>query len=120
MAGLVEIFPRFPRGLNDDAASNAAVDVKDDEAGGFIVGGNAYNPDAADVAYLQFFDVPAGDVTLGTTEPIFTVAIPPLASIVFDPPRPIQCEGGLSYACTDSQLGSGAPSTDCTMWLAYV
>jgi hypothetical protein len=120
MAGLVEIFPRHPLGLNDAAVSNAAVDVKADSDGGFIVGGNAYNPDASDVAYLQFFAVEAGDVVLGTTVPVFTIAVPAGESIVFDPPRPIQCVAGLSYACTATQLGAGAPSSDCTMWLSYV
>lgn len=120
MAGLVEIFPRFPHSLNDDAVSNAAVDVKADEAGGFIVGGNVYNPDATDVAYLVFFDAAAADVVLGDAIPIFSVAVPAGESIVFDPPRPIQCLAGLSYACTATQLGAGAPSTDITLWLAYV
>lgn len=119
MAGLVEIFPRFPQGLNDDAVTNAAADVKDDSAGGFIVGGNVYNPDGSDVAYLVFFDAAADDVTLGDTVPVLSVAVPPGESIVFDPPRPIRCEVGLSYAATATQLGAGAPSSDLTMWLAY-
>jgi hypothetical protein len=119
MAALVELYPRFPLGRNDAAVAAAAVNVKTSTAGGFIVGGNAFNPHATDVAYLQFFDQVAAAVVLGTTVPVFTVAVPPGGSVVFDPPRPIQCETGLSYACTATQLGAGAPSAPITMWLAY-
>lgn len=120
MAGLVEIWPRNPLGLNDDAVTNTAADVKVSEAGGYLLGGNAYNPDGSDVAYLQFFDAAADDVTLGTTVPVYTLAVPPLTSLPLELPRPIQCQAGMSYACTATMLGSGAPSSDCTMWLAYV
>jgi hypothetical protein len=119
MAGLVELYPRFPLGLNVAAATNTAVDVKADDAGGFILGGNAFNADASDVAYVVFFDAEAADVTLGTTVPVFSVAVPAGASVVFDPPRPIQCEAGLSYAAVATRLGSGAPSTTISLWLAY-
>lgn len=120
MAGIVEIFPRDPLGLNDDAVTNTAVDVKASELGGWLVGGNAYNPSTDDVAYLQFFNAVAADVTLGTTVPIYTIAIPAVTSLPLDPPRPIQFSAGMSYACTATMLGAGAPTSDCTMFLQYV
>ena len=120
MAGIVEIFPRDPQGLNDDAVTNTAVDVKATELDGWLVGGNAFNPDDSAVAYLQFFNAVAADVVLGTTVPVYTIAIPPLASMPLDPPRPIQCSTGMSYACTATMLGAGAPAQAVSMYLQYV
>lgn len=114
---LIQVFPRFTSFHNDDSVTNTAVELKAE--GAVLVGGNVYNPDTADVAYLVFFDLAADDVDLGTTEPVFSLAVPAGESLTFECPRPIHVATALSCAATSTRLGSGAPSSALTLWVAF-
>lgn len=82
--------PRFVRGLS-----------------GFVQGFTIFNPSAA-AAYVQFLDTLITP-TVGTTVPVWSVAVPTLATVS------LNCEiffrDGLWVAATTTDVGSGAPAT---------
>lgn len=71
---------------------------------------NVYNPNNT-VAYIQLFNTAAGSVTVGTTAPVASYAIPATGGIIldFDPPDPYTT--AITYACTTTRAGSGDPTT---------
>lgn len=117
---LVTVAPRSQQVTHDLSADQAVTDVTPADAGRsrLFVGADAYNPDAAAVAYLQVFEEPAADVTLGTTEPVAVFAIPPGARLAATG-YPIPCSSGCSYAVTATRTGNGAPSTALSLSIWY-
>lgn len=113
---LVDLFPKHTQPHHDLTVTNAAENAS--AAGSWLVGGDIYNPGAS-VAYLQVFDSAAADVTLGSSTPVWTVAIPATSAREIDPPRPIQCLTRISYAVTATRTGAGAPASACTMTLVF-
>ena len=89
-----------------------------------IIGGclisyyNVYNASNA-VAFIQFFDALAADVTVGTTVPTIALAIP--QSAVIDTPRTLnwRFETGCVIAMTTTQQGNGAPSAVSQVEIEY-
>lgn len=79
-----------------------------------------FNPDATDIAFVQFFDVQAGDVTVGTTPPSFIVQVPANSGSQLALTAPIAFRQMVSYAVTSTPTGAGAPSTDCVVQFGYV
>jgi hypothetical protein len=75
----------------------------------FLVGGSVFNPQGSTV-YLQVFDAAAADVMLGTTEPVFSIAVPPGRRVQIRPPRPIQCANGMSFAATAGRTSATSPA----------
>jgi hypothetical protein len=82
---------------------------RDVQGAGMFVGGRAYNPTVS-VVYVQIFDAAVDDVELGTTEPVFSMAVPPGRSVRLRPPRPIPCPSGISFAATGSRTGAESPA----------
>lgn len=113
----VELTPHAGVSFTDDDVDDTAEEVKDTP--GLILGGNAYNPDTTDIAYLLFFDAATGDVTLGTTEPVYSVAVPPLTWVPFVPPRPVKCYLAISVAAATTRLGAVAPSSALSVWVQF-
>jgi hypothetical protein len=113
---IVDIFPKHTEAHHDLSATNAAENAT--AGGAWLVGGDVYNPGAS-VAYLQVFDAAAADVTLGTTVPVYTLAIPATGAALIDPPRPVLCSTRMSYAVTATRTGAGAPASACNLSLVY-
>jgi hypothetical protein len=113
----MELWPQITYQHHDDAVTNTAVELKG--SSGLVVGGDVFNPHASNVGYLVFFAVAAASVVLGTTVPVFSVAVPPGSSRKIDPPRPIRCNGPISYAAATTRLGAIAPSTALSMCACY-
>lgn len=113
-----DIFPKHTETHHDLSVTNTAENLPRD-AGAWLVGGDVYNPHASDVAYLQIFEVAAGSVTLGTTAPVYAVAVPAGAHVPIAPPRPILCGTRLSYAVTATRTGNGAPPAACDLTIIY-
>lgn len=66
-------------------------------------------------AYLQVFDLDADNVTVGTTAPTYSLAVPTLetADIVFG--KPIKHITGFTIASTTTRAGSTSASQDVTI-----
>jgi hypothetical protein len=103
-----------PKMLN--ALSNSAVTIK--SAAGSLAYVHCYNPNGT-VAYLQLFDT-SGAVTLGTTTPVLSMAIPQtnstgytlaLAGVAF--------ANAIKAAATSTATGSTAPGTALDCNVAY-
>lgn len=113
----MELWPQITVNVSDDSITNTAEALK--ASPGLIIGGEVFNGDASAVAYLVFFQVAAASVVLGTTVPVYTVAVPAGAARAFVPPRPIRCTTAMSYAAVTTRLGSTAPSTALTACIHY-
>jgi hypothetical protein len=81
---------------------------------------NAFNPDAAAVAYLQLFDAAGADVAVGTTVPTRVLALPPKGGVDTARSAPMRfASGRMTYAVTATPTGAGAPATPCLLSLDY-
>lgn len=114
---IVDIFPKHTLAHHDLSVTNTAENGPRNGPA-WLVGGDVYNPGAS-VAYLQVFDSAAGSVTLGSTVPVYALAIPATSSALIDPLRPILCSTRLSYAITATRTGAGAPASACDLTLVY-
>jgi len=64
------------------------------------------------LAYIQFFDAAeAADITVGTTTPTYSFAVPTARDM--DKGHPIRFEKGCFYAITNTPDGAGAPPAPC-------
>jgi hypothetical protein len=88
----------------------------------------ASNPNAGQVAYVQFFDVAHGSIVLGTTDPIYQAIIPAGISAanpaVFgvefhDPDTRPDFDTALSYAVTTTFMGSTPITTEVGLHVGY-
>jgi hypothetical protein len=77
---------------------------------GSIYGYHLYNPHATDEVYVQFFDVVAASVTVGSTSPSRVRAIPPGACLDATLPVPWTFGTAIAMAATSTATGSGAPA----------
>ena len=83
---------------------------------------NVYNPNS-NVVFLQYFDAASTSaVTLGTTKPLFSFAIPPSSSGssgLLSESYPSDCRPsfklGVVVAITATQTGSGSPGSACQL-----
>jgi hypothetical protein len=114
----MELWPQVTTQRNDDSVTATAEVIK--ATNGILVGGEVYNGDASAMAYLVFFDLAAASVVLGTTVPVYTVAVPPGQARTFIPPRPLRFHAAMSYAAVTTRLGSSAPATALTACLHYL
>lgn len=77
-----------------------------------------YNPSIA-ITFIQFFDI-SGTVTLGTTVPVWTLAIPTLATLNLSIPfGGITFANAIKIAATTTALGLTAPATALIVNLIY-
>ena len=79
--------------------------------GSNLSGYNISNPNAATV-YVQIFDAAAtGDVTLGSTTPNLSIAVPAFGVTDALPSSGVAFQNGIVIAATTTATGSSAPST---------
>ena len=69
-------------------------------------------------SFVQFYDLAAGSVTVGTTTPLFTIPIPPQGAVEKNYTNPKNFSTALTYACTTTPTGSGDPSTGLVLNLS--
>lgn len=86
---------------------------------GVLYGYYAYNPEAA-VTFVHFYNTAAGSVTVGTTNPLFTIAIPAGSAANLALPYGITfSNAGWSCAATTTAGGNGAPATGVSLVAWY-
>lgn len=79
-----------------------------------------FNPDAAAVAYVQFFDALAANVTLGTTVPKFVLPLPAGGGIDGANYVPKKFSYAITYAVTAGPGNNVAPASDCIVQFDYL
>jgi hypothetical protein len=78
---------------------------------GQVFGWFIYNPNTSAV-FVQFYNTAAASVTVGTTNPLFMITIPPLAAAnVLGESGIAFSNAGFSCAATSTAGGAGAPTT---------
>lgn len=105
----------FP--YSNTALSNTKQEVRDNPSG--LCGYNIYNPNSS-VTYIQFFDLDADNVTVGTTVPTFTLALPATGGVDAPPASTsLLFSKGVTISATTTPTGSTAPSTAvvCTLFV---
>jgi len=87
---------------------------------GQLYGYYAYNPEAA-VTFVHFYNTAAASVTVGTTNPLFTIAIPAgsAANLMF-PHGVTFSNAGWSVAATTTAGGNTAPATGVSLVAWYM
>lgn len=99
------------------ALTNSAQVIK--ASAGRLMGYYIYNPNVI-AAYVQFYNTAAASVTVGTTNPMFMLAIPPqqAANLWAGEDGPNFSNAGWSWAATATAGGNGAPTTalDAVAW----
>lgn len=97
------------------ALTNSAQAIK--ASAGSLVGYFIYNANSQ-VAYVQFYNTAQGSVTVGTTNPLFMLAIPPSSAANLWMVGGIAFGTAMSWAATSTAGGNGALSTslDAVCW----
>ena len=72
------------------------------------------------VSFLQFFDAPLADVTVGTTTPDFIIPLPASGGYDSALTLPESFPHGIVIACTATPTGNGAPGADAVVKFSYV
>lgn len=86
---------------------------------GQLYGYYAYNPEAA-VTFVHFYNTAAASVTVGTTNPHFTIAIPAGSAANLSIPQGITfSNAGWSCAATTTAGGNTAPATGVSLVCWY-
>lgn len=103
------------------AVSNTAVAIK--ASAGKLHGYNLYNPNAS-LVYVHFYNVAAASVTVGTTTPIRSVALPSTANGTIAVEREfslgIAFSTAISVACSTTATGGTAPGTAVVVNAEYI
>lgn len=86
----------------------------------FLVSYNISNPNSA-IVYVQFFNAAtSGAVTVGSTAPLFWVAVPATNGVIDTAlVTPIPFSLGIVIACTTTPTGSTAPSSADPISIVY-
>jgi len=86
---------------------------------GQLYGYYAYNPEAA-VTFVHFYNTASGSVTVGTTNPLFTIALPAGAAANMMFPMGVTfSNAGWSCAATTTAGGNTAPATGVSLVAWY-
>lgn len=86
---------------------------------GQLYGYYAYNPEAA-VTFVHFYNTAAASVTVGTTSPLFTIAIPAGSAANLTIPQGITfSNAGWAVAATTTAGGNTAPATGVSLVVWY-
>lgn len=96
------------------ALTNSAQAIK--ASAGVLTGVYIYNPNATAV-FVQVYNTAAASVTVGTTNPLFMLTVPPAVAV--GPPIPNVTFGtAISWSATSTAGGNGAPTTalDAVAW----
>lgn len=124
LIGDVGIQPRTTNGLDTFMASGSdgstilvatAQEVK--ASAGKVYGYYLYNPESA-VTFVHFYNTASGSVTVGTTNPLFTLQIPPASAANLMSEIGITFGTAITIAATTTAGGSTAPATgiSATIW----
>lgn len=100
--------------FHDQQNDGSAVDIS--TASGHLLAFQAYNHDDA-ARYVQFFNMPAAEVTVGSTPALFHLILPATGgnSLAFKIPFSRAC----SYAVTTARGGATGPTTDAEVIALY-
>jgi hypothetical protein len=84
---------------------------------GKLKGYYIYNPNAA-AAYVQFYNTAQGSVTVGTTNPLFMLTLPPASAANLWMESGVNFSTAMSWSATSTAGGNGAPTTalDAVAW----
>jgi len=85
---------------------------------GQLYGYHMYNPEAA-VTFVHFYNVASGSVTVGTTNPQMTIAIPNAGFADLSLPFGITFSTAITVAATTTAGGNGAPATGVSLVAWY-
>ena len=87
---------------------------------GQLYGYYAYNPESA-ATFVHFYNTASASVTVGTTNPMFTIAIPAGSAANLTIPQGILfSNAGWSCAATTTAGGTGAPATGVSLVVWYM
>jgi hypothetical protein len=84
---------------------NTKTDIGTANTAGVVAGWYIYNPNNS-VAYVQFFNLQASAVTLGSTTPAYSIGIPALSAANLMSPTGITHGTAISIAVTTTRAGS--------------
>lgn len=84
---------------------------------GKLKGYYIYNPNAA-AAYVNIYNTAQGSVTVGTTNPLFQLTIPPASAANLWMESGVNFSTAMSWSATSTAGGNGAPTTalDAVAW----
>jgi hypothetical protein len=85
---------------------------------GAVNGWYIYNPNNS-VAYVQFFNLQASSVTLGTTAPYYSIGVPALSAANLLTSTGILHSTAISIAATTTRSGSTGPGTTVDVNIFY-
>lgn len=105
----VKLTPQTSGGLSMYSASTGATATSAKSSPGQLYGWFIYNSNSS-VAYVQFFDLATGSVTLGTTSPKFSIGIPAGSGANVFSDTGLAFATAITYACTTTRSGSTAPT----------
>jgi hypothetical protein len=95
-------------GDGSTALTNSAQEIKG--SAGSLKGWYIYNPNTS-VAYVPVYNTAAAGVTVGTTTPLFVIAVPPGSATNVSYHGGIAFGTAISWAATSTAAGNGAPTT---------
>ena len=98
------------------ALSNTATAIKSSAGNIYLL--HVENPNSSK-AYLQFYDVAAGSVTVGTTTPKLSLLIPATGGHDGYLPIPIAFGTAITVAATTTATGGAAPTTGLLVNIGY-
>lgn len=120
IGGVVPVASASSTGLlvnKTDAQTATVTAVK--AAAGRVYGYHVYNPNSAD-AFLHFYNIASGSVTVGTSTRKRTLWIPAGGAIDTVFTIPIEFDTAISTAATTTITGSSAPSTGLLVDVDYL
>jgi hypothetical protein len=100
-----------------DALVATATSVK--AGSGRVYGYHIYNPNSA-IAYVHFYNIASGSVTVGSSIRTITLAVPPLSLIDGLFAIPVTFSTEITVAATTTITGSTAPSTGLLTDVFYI
>ncbi len=125
LVGDVGIQPRTTNGFDTFMASGSdgssilvATAQAAKAAAGKVFGYYIYNPESA-VTFVHFYNTAQGSVTVGTTNPLFTLPIPPTSAANLMSEIGITFGTAITVAATTTAGGNTAPATGVSLTLWY-
>jgi hypothetical protein len=115
----VTIAPSTTTGTSRATGSIGATVTAIKTTGGNVFGWYIYNSNTT-VAYVQFFNLATGSVTLGTTAPFMSLGIPPIAgaNVLFD--TGILFSTAITIAITTTRAGATSPTNTVDYNIMYL
>lgn len=109
-AWLVTDVPATSGGWTPATGSIGATKTDIKTSAGQVGGWYIYNPNSS-VAYVQFFNATAANVTLGTTAPYYSLPIPATSAANLEVGKGIAHSTAISIAVTTTRAGSTGPGS---------